>query len=184
MPGWPNRRSWEPDYPICWFTVSKWNGLWAAATLSMLCRCGWNRIRLKTAQQGEWVISWIERIQGVGKAPPDGLWHWFPLLILRGLLHLSRAHACIHSPYFEGGDWEWSSFGDGNFVFGTWGLRNQRMGKTPFALTVWLQNWIQWLSFSVLPGCLFSFWCWICGSEGPARHVVSAVLFQPPLPFR
>lgn len=80
MPGWPNRRSWaswEPVYPICWFTVSKWSELWVAATLDMLCRCGWNRIRLKTAQQGEWVISWIERIQGVGKVP-----HSWPLPLI------------------------------------------------------------------------------------------------------
>ena len=45
--------------------------------LDMLCRRGWNRIRLKTARQGEWVISWIERIQGFGKVP-----HWWPLPLI------------------------------------------------------------------------------------------------------
>jgi len=92
--------------------------------LDMLCRCGWNRIRLKTAWQGEWVISWIERIQGFGKVP-----YWWPLPLIPFIDTERSAHMCIHSLYFEGGDWEWSSSGDGNFVFGTWGLRNQKMEK-------------------------------------------------------
>lgn len=92
--------------------VGPWMDCGQLAMLVGLCRCGWNGIRLKTARQGGWVISQIERIWGSGEVPheqqtpvsaTDSLY-----LQWEGCLSLPRAHTCEHLLRFEGGDWEYS----------------------------------------------------------------------------